>query len=74
MGYGNYQTIKTITSKQLANGIKIYNCKHESVCDICIKFKTSEDPYPKSTEYKAAKRLELIHSDVFGPIQKLGGN
>lgn len=30
--YRNYQTIKTITSKHLVNGIKIDNCKHESVC------------------------------------------
>lgn len=51
------------------NGIKLENCKNESICLICIEVKTNGNQYPKSAEYRAKRRLEIIHSDLCGPIQ-----
>lgn len=47
-GHWNYQPIKNILSKQLANGIKIDNYKPDTVCEPCIRADTNASPFPKS--------------------------
>lgn len=38
-------------------------------CETCIKTKTTYASYPKSAENRVIKGLQLIESDVCGPIQ-----
>jgi hypothetical protein len=40
---------------------------HEGVCDGCAQGKNIKNPFPKR-DNKAEGVLELIHSDVFGPM------
>ena len=41
--------------------------KHEGICKGCAKGKNIKNPFPKS-ETKTKGTLELIHSDVCGPM------
>ena len=43
------------------------NIKHEGICKGCAKGKNIKNPFPKS-ETKTKGTLELIHSDVYGPM------
>lgn len=45
--------------------------KNESVkdCETCIKGKMSRLPFPKREEQRTTEVLEIIHSDVFGPVK-----
>ncbi|KAK1419766.1 hypothetical protein QVD17_29081 [Tagetes erecta] len=50
---------------------------HESrVCDSCLAGKQSRLPFPNQTTYRARKPLELVHTDLCGPItpSTLAGN
>lgn len=69
LGHRNYETIKTISSNQLVIGITINNCKYEMEYEACIKAKSNDTPFLKSAAFRATKSLQLIHSDVFGPIK-----
>jgi transposase InsO family protein len=45
---------------------KIIDSKH--VCEDCLVGKQHRDSIPKSSIWKSTKRLELVHSDICGPI------
>lgn len=59
LGHRNYQSIKNITSKQLANGIKIDNCKHDTICETWIRAKPMTRPiqnWPNTKPQKCFNR------------------
>ena len=39
-----------------------------TICTECIKGKQHRDPIPKKSTWRAAQKLELVHSDICGPI------
>ena len=45
-------------------------------CEVCIFGKQSKAPFPKSSDTKSTQTLELIHSDVCGPmsVESIGGS
>ena len=48
-------------------GLPDMKIKHEGICKGCAKGKNTKNPFPKS-EIKTKGTLELIHSDVCGPM------
>ena len=38
------------------------------LCDSCLARKHRRLPFPKATKYRAEEALELVHSDLCGPI------
>ena len=52
---------------KVVTGLPDMKIKHEGVCKGCVKGKNIRNPFPKS-ETKTKGTLELIHSDVCGPI------
>ena len=55
-------------------GIKIPRKKLE-ICKVCIKGKQTQTPFPNS-ERKSKDLLEIIHTDICGPIRDktIGGS
>jgi hypothetical protein len=41
----------------------------EQLCDVCVITKHPRAPFPKQAKYRADKPLELVHSDLCGPIK-----
>ncbi|MCI65831.1 ubiquitin carboxyl-terminal hydrolase, partial [Trifolium medium] len=48
----------------------------EDKCVSCLTGKQHRDPIPKQANWRASAKLELVHSDICGPIapQSNGGN
>ena len=55
-------------------GLPKYHFSHY-LCKSCVANKHSRSDFPNASEFRASKRLELIHSDICGLIQPstLGG-
>ena len=71
LGHREYDAIKKL-EHGLATGIKLKNSDDENKkCECCIKGKLTQKPYPKHAEYRSTQPLELIHSDICGPMKCL---
>ncbi|GBO07412.1 Retrovirus-related Pol polyprotein from transposon TNT 1-94 [Araneus ventricosus] len=68
LGHRNINSIKLLVKENLADGIQLDNCQHIGDCIHCIKNKLSEFPYPKEAKYRATHPLDLVHSDLCGPM------
>ncbi|MCO5601028.1 hypothetical protein L7F22_055145 [Adiantum nelumboides] len=73
LGHPHVQAIRTLLQYKMANG----NFRPVSIdlCEACIFGKMSRTKFPRST-HKTKKPLEVVHSDVFGPlpVKSLTGN
>lgn len=56
--------------------IHIVNCKCSNVCESCIKGKMTRKSFPKKAENKTMDILDIVVSDVCGPLQteSVGGS
>lgn len=65
LGHINFNSLKSALNIKVPTGLK---------CTVCIKGKHARDPF-KETGSRAAKPLEIIHSDVCGKMSEksLGG-
>jgi len=73
-GYLNLNDLKKLTTKSMVAGLNLNLNVNDIKCEICLKCKTHQLPYKTSTT-RASEVLELIHSDICGPIEteSLGG-
>lgn len=67
-GHRDEAVIQQIISKNLASGIQVRDCGTNELCEPCLKGKQARKPFPKSTEKKSTATLDLIHTDVCGPM------
>ncbi|CAJ2648156.1 unnamed protein product [Trifolium pratense] len=67
--------LKTLRSKQMVKGLPDLK-DIEDKCNDCLVGKQHKDNIPKQAKWRASKKLELVHSDICGPInpQSNGGN
>jgi hypothetical protein len=66
-GHRDPNAIKLL--QQQAEGVQIKNCSHIQVCECCIKAKMTRKPLPKGSDSTSTEVLQLIHSDLCGPMQ-----
>ncbi|KAK1422289.1 hypothetical protein QVD17_25292 [Tagetes erecta] len=67
LGHLNFDAIKTMTHKNLVQGIPRIN--HASqVCDACLLGKHSRAPFPNQVKFKSLRPLDLVFGDLCGPI------
>ncbi|CAL2230000.1 unnamed protein product [Prunus armeniaca] len=74
-GHLNLQNLKLLQQKELVYGLlEIGN--FEKVCQGCAMGKSHREAFDKEKVWRASMPLELIHSDVCGPMQSttIGGN
>ena len=76
LGHANEQCIKSMAYKKLAAGIRLPKHAKLSFCEGCIAGKMKRQPFKLVGEIRSKRKLQLIHSDVCGPmpIQSIGGN
>ena len=67
----NIKYMKDMVLKNLASGLNLgeFNSKDKLDCEACVKGKMHRIPFPKQSQHRATKALELIHSDLCGPLQ-----
>lgn len=68
-GHRNPEAIKLLESKSMACGIKIEKCNERFPCETCTKGKFTRLPFPKKSSQQSKIPLDLIHSDLCGPMQ-----
>jgi transposase InsO family protein len=74
-GHLNVQSIKTMSSKGLVRGLTVRNDEEMDICKGCIQGKQHRQSFPHGGGTRASDILEIIHSDVCGPMNNtsLGG-
>lgn len=65
MGHLNYESLRKLNDE--AEGVKIDVTSTSGVCDVCIEGKQAKLPH-NNPRQRATRPLQLIHSDLFGPV------
>lgn len=70
--YGNLnrQSLVNLAEKQMVTGLPKLK-SGASACDVCMKGKQNREITPKQSLWKASRGLELVHSDIYGPISPM---
>ncbi|KAJ3691459.1 hypothetical protein LUZ61_020623 [Rhynchospora tenuis] len=66
-GHLNFGGLKDLSKKSVVKGLpQIDHC--DKFCEGCVFGKHPRSSFPKEASYRAKKPLELIHTDICGPI------
>ena len=66
-GHLSYKGLHTLCNKEMVVGLpEIEDVK--TICEACVKGKHHRVPFPKQSKWRATERLQLIHSNLCGPI------
>ena len=68
LGHPNDQVMKVLIDKKAVSGIKMSSVNKLDMCNACIEGKMTRKPFPRS-ETQSDCALDLIHSDVCGPMK-----
>ena len=77
-GHLGYDSLKTLEEKEMVNGLKMCcdaQVNHQQ-CESCAFGKQHRNKFPKKAESETKQPLELVHSDVCGPmsVDSVGGS
>lgn len=67
-GHFNYATLKYMYEKGLTKDLTKISLSKE-VCESCQMGKVHRKAFPKNATWRATEKLELVHTDVCGPMQ-----
>ena len=67
-GHVNFGSLKFLSSKVIVKGLPLIENTPEGICEGCIIEKHSRASFPKKSFHQARRLLELIHTDIYGPI------
>lgn len=70
LGHTGYSNLKMMQSKEMVIGLPKFSVNKEA-CESCILSKHNQDSFLKKLETRATQKLELIYSDVCGPMQNI---
>ena len=75
-GHLNHKYIEKLMKNNLVNGMDSCQTHETSNCEACILGKMTRRSFPKKSDSRATRPLEIIHSDVCGPMQvnSIGGS
>ncbi|KAF7836005.1 Retrovirus-related Pol polyprotein from transposon TNT 1-94 [Senna tora] len=69
LGHVGYHKLKVMMNKQMLKGLPQLEVRDNVVCAGCQYGKAHQLPYEESN-FRAKAPLELVHSDVFGPVKQ----
>ncbi|KAG6499850.1 hypothetical protein ZIOFF_039645 [Zingiber officinale] len=74
LGHVNYSKLNMMMQKSMLKGLPLLDIRTDTICAGCQYGKAHQLPYQESN-FKAKEPLELVHSDVFGPVKQssIGG-
>lgn len=68
LGHNNYQDVARLP--QLVEGMAINRSQPHGHCDSCATEKAKRAPVKKTCSTRAETQLDIVHTDVLGPIQQ----
>jgi len=69
LGHRCIDAIRRLVNDGMAEGISIQKCGNQETCETCIKGKISRKPFPKESTRQTKSVLEIVHTDVCGPME-----
>ena len=63
-----YENLKMLKSKNVVNGMNVDVNKLPRCCERCALGKQHRNSFPKTSDNLTKQPLEIIHSDVCGPM------
>ena len=69
LGHRDPGAIKLMEKENMSTNLHIKPCDKLLICECCLKAKMTKKPLPKASEEKTKEILELIHTDICGPMQ-----
>ncbi|CAJ2642245.1 unnamed protein product [Trifolium pratense] len=66
-GHLNFKGLVTLAKRTMVKGLPILKDSAE-LCPDCVISKHHRDSIPKTASWRVSSKLELIHSDICGPI------
>ncbi|KAE8676041.1 hypothetical protein F3Y22_tig00111634pilonHSYRG00007 [Hibiscus syriacus] len=69
LGHVSYSKLSVMVKKSMLKGLPQLDVRTNTVCAGCQYGKAHQLPYNES-KFKAKEPLELVHSDVFGPVKQ----
>ena len=77
LGHLNHDYVHQLKRKDLVVGMKMDgNAPYENNCESCVLGKMHRQVFPKRDQHHTTKPMEIIHTDICGPMQieSLGGS
>ena len=76
LGHRDPNVIRDMDKRQTAKNFHIKPCTVLKTCECCLKAKMARKPLPKKSDTVSTEILDLIHTDICGPMQTQtpGGN
>lgn len=71
LGHREFKAIKEMSNKGTVEGIRTKDCGIRKICETCLKGKMTRNPFPKKSSCQSKAILDLIHTDVCGPMQTM---
>lgn len=68
LGHRDPDAIGEVERRGLASGMKIKPCGIRMTCESCVEGKMARPPFPQAAEKKSKAVLDIVHSDVCGPM------
>lgn len=66
-GHLSYSGMQTLVEKEMVRGMTSVEM-NKGVCEVCMKGKQNRENIPKGSMWRASRGLELVHTDICGPI------
>lgn len=77
-GHISSKNLQTLQKNNLVLGLPVLNSVKNNcdtqVCEACVLGKQTKEPFAKRRSEQSSRPLEIIHSDVCGPMQEAGMN
>lgn len=72
LGHRDIEVVKSLTSGEFVDGVQFDKCSEECNnilnCSVCLEGKMSRMKFPKKSSNRAKGVLNLVHSDLCGPM------
>lgn len=72
-GHISHSRMKTLQRKSMVRGLPHFDAQ-TFTCSDCLIGKQSRNPIPKKSSWRAKEVLEIIHSDIYGPINPISSS
>ena len=72
LGHLNKRDVNRMFNNKIVEGLKLKSDKNETndnTCEGCVLGKMTKLPFPKKSSRRATKLLEIVHTDLCGPMQ-----
>jgi hypothetical protein len=66
-GHLNYCSLQQLCNQQMVTGLPLVSCR-DGVCVGCVLGKHHQDSFDKHASWHASGPLQLVHSDLSGPL------